>query len=452
MNMYHILSIAVYLFVAAIIICEVLLAIQSFSRRKKVALLNPGHPELANANQFAFSIGWLGSLDSIMIVTFSRGICVASGVSEAMASLPVIMMSIGSLIGIEIFRPLRNHIGTRSIVSFSYALYTVSALMCMWCVGANTLIGICAAKVIGGIAAGLLNAVMYRLPSLWKDRDEEIRAVTTDTENGLITSGILGVFAGGMLATYVSYASIYFLQAVTAVCFFFVGRFIFVKKESRFNTPDQTQKRNMSGSAYRFIFTPAMISFLLVFSLYNGVALCYKQIIFPLFSDDLGFSEQTISDMYILVRCLIYFSFSFVERMLLKVRNRTILIGSQILMGVSFLVFLRSDTSFLWASAMLLITGTLCKLIKNHGTALWNRELFRKQIKSYYANPTLMAITAFVNAVAPGLLSLLLSLGVKVMGLVMGLSALCFAVFYALTTLNHKDYSKEENQNESCYR
>lgn len=452
MNTYHILSITVYLFVAAIIICEVLLATRSFSRRKKIALLNPGHPELANTNQFAFSIGWLGSLDSIIIVTFSRRICAVSGISEAFASLPVIMTGIGSIIGIEMFRPLRNHIGTRSIVSFSYALYTVSAVICIWCVRANSLIGICAAKVVGGIAAGLLNAVMYRLPSLWKDNDEEIRTVTTDTENGLITSGILGVFAGGILATYVSYVSIYLLQAVTAVCFFFAGRRVFVKKESRFNKPDQTQKRNMSGSAVRFICTPVMISFLLIFSLYNGVVLCYKQIIFPLFSDGLGFSEQTISDMYILVRCLIYFSFSFVEKTLLRVRSRNILIGSQILMGASFLVFLWLDTSFLWASAMLLITGTLCKLIKNHGTALWNKELFNKQIKSYYANPILMAMTAIINAIAPGLLSLLLSLGVNVMGLVMGLSALCFAVFYALTTLNHNDHSMEEKENESCYR
>ena len=452
MNTYHILSATVYLFVAAIVICEALLAIRSFSYRKEVALLNPEHPELANANQFAFSIGWLGSLDSIIIVTFSRKICIANGVSQALASMPVIMMSIGSLIGIEMFRPLRNHIGIRNIVIFSYALYTVSAVTCIWCVGTNSFIGICTAKIICGIASGLLNAVMYRLPSLWKDNDKGIRTVTTDIENGLITSGILGVFAGGILATYVSYVSIYLLEAVTAVCFLFIGCFIFIKKESRFNKPDQTQKRDMISRAFQFIRTPVMISFLLIFILYNGVALCYKQIIFPLFSDDLGFSEQTISDMYILARCLIYFSFRFIEKLLLKVRSRNILIGSQILMGVSFLMFLRFDTSFLWASAMLFITGTLCKLIKNHGTALWNKELFDNQIKSYYANPPLMVITAIINAIAPGLLSLLLSLGVKVMGAVMGLSALCFAVIYVFATLTHTNFFKEKSYNESSYR
>lgn len=135
---YHILSIIVYILIAVIIVREVILAIRSVSHRKKVELLNPGHPELANTNQFAFSIGWLGSLDSIIIVTFSRRLCITVGISEAFASLPVIMTGIGSIIGIGLFRPFRNHIGTRSIVSFSYALYkdyesyngTVCTLFC----------------------------------------------------------------------------------------------------------------------------------------------------------------------------------------------------------------------------------------------------------------------------------------------------------------------------------
>lgn len=452
MNAYHGLSIIVCLLIAAIIVREVLLAIRSFSYRKKVELLNPGHPELANTNQFAFSIGWLGSLDSIIIVTLSRRLCIAADISEALASLPVIMTGIGSIIGIGLFRPFRDHTGTRSIVSFSYALYTVSALICMWFVGNDSLTGICFSKIIGGVAAGLLNAVMYRLPSLWKDNDEGIRKVTTDTENGLLTAGITGVFAGGILATYVSYVSIYLVEAITAALFFFAGRFIFVKKESRFNSPDKVQKRDMSSSAVRFIFTPVMISFLLIFVVYNGVALCYKQIVFPMFSDGLGFSEQTISNMYILVRCLVYFTFGFVEKKLLNIRSRGILIGSQVLMGLTFLVFLWLDTSFLWASAMLLITGILCKLVKNHGTVLWNRELYNKQVKSYYANPILMAVTAAVNAAAPGILSLQLSFGVRLMGLVMGLTALCSAALYALMSLKNKKYISEETSNESSYR
>ncbi|MBQ0037947.1 MAG: MFS transporter [Clostridiales bacterium] len=446
MTIYQSLSILVNIFIAAILVCEALLAVRSFSNRKKVMLLNPGHPELANANQFALSIGWLGSIDSIVIVTLTRKICAANGISDVFSTLPVIASSIGSVVGIEIFRPLRNHFSTRNIVGFSYLLYAISAFLCIWCARANSIAGMCMAKIIGGIAAGILNAVLFRLPSLWKDNDEGIRTVTTDTENGLLTSGILGVFAGGFLAEHVSYASIYLLEAVTAVCFFVIGRFVFIKKESRFNKPDRAQKKDMSVRAYKFIFKPAMIALLLIFVLYNGTAVYYKQIIFPLFSDDLGFSEQTISDVYILVRCLIYFCFRFIEKLMLKINNRSILMGAQIIMGVSFLIFLWLDASFLWASAMLLITGILCKLIKNHGMVLWNRELYRQQIKSYYANPPLMAITAMVSVVAPGLLSLLLSFGVKVMGAVMGLLAIGFTVLYSLTTLKYKDYLQEEEK------
>ena len=445
MNKYHILSIIANLLILAIIIRETLLAVRSFSYRKKVALLKPQHPELANANQFAFSIGWLGSLDSIIIVTFSRRLCIASGISEAFTSLPIIIAGIGSVIGIELFRPFRNHIGTRSIVSISYALYIVSALICMWCISVNSLIGICFAKILAGIAAGLLNAAMYRLPSLWKDNEDEVRRITTDIESGLLTAGILGVFAGGIIATYASYAAIYLVEAITSVIFFFVGRRIFIKKQNRFNNFDKDQKRELNSNAIKFILAPAIISLLLIFILYNGVALCYKQIVFPMFSDKLGFSEQIISNMYILMRCLIYFSFGFIEKMLLNVQSRSILIGSQILMGLSFLVFLWLDTSFIWASAMLLITGILCKLIKNHGTILWNRELYDKQIKFYYATPILMMITAGVNVIAPSILSLQLSIGVKTMGLVMSLAALCTASLYALLSLKHKDYSKEGN-------
>ena len=445
MNTYHGFSIIVCLLIAVIIIRETVATIRSFSYRKKVKLINPGHPELANTNQFAFSIGWLGSLDSIIIVTFSRRLCIAEGISEAFASLPVIMTGIGSIIGIGLFRPFRNHIGTRSIVSFSYALYTVSALTCMWYVSTNLLTGIFFSKLIGGIAAGLLNAVMYRLPSLWKNNDEGIRKVTTDTENGLLTSGILGVFAGGILATYASYVTIYLAEAISAVLFFFAGRFIFIKKESKFNNPNAAQKRDMNSSAVRLFITPVIISFSLIAVLYNGTALSYKQIVFPMFSDELGFSDQTISDMYVLVRCLVYFSFGLVEKLLQKAKSRSIFIGSQVLMGLSFLVFLWFDKSFLWASAMLLITGILCKLIKNHGMILWNRELYDRQVKSYYANPILMAITAVINTIAPGILSLQLSWGVKIMGLIMGMSAFCFAIFYVLTILHRKDYPKEGN-------
>lgn len=444
MNTYRFLSIIVYPLIVAIVIREVILAFHSFSYRKKISILNPGHPELANANQFAFSIGWLGSLDSIIIVTFSQRLCIAEGISKAFASLPVIISSIGSIIGIELYRPLRNRIGTRSIVSFSYALYIVSALICMWCVSVNSLIGICFSKIIGGIAAGLLNAVMYRLPALWKDNDEGIRTVTTDTENGLLTAGILGVFVGGVLATYVSYVSIYLIEAISAILFFFCARFVFIKKESKFNNPNSAQKKDMSNDAFSLFLTPAIISFLLIAVIYNGIALSYKQIVFPLFSNGLGFCEQTISNMYVIARCFIYFSFGFVEKLLFKVKSHSILIISQILLGLSFFAFLWFEGSFLWASIMLLITGILCKLIKNHGMILWNRELYNRQIKPYYANPILMGIIAVVNAVAPGILSLQLSLGVKNMGVIMGLSALLFAVFYLLTTLNYKSYSKEE--------
>lgn len=446
MTIYQSISILVYIFVAVILACEVLLAVRSLSNRKKVMLLNPGHPELANANQFALSIGWLGSIDSIVIVTLTRRMCAANGISDVFTTLPVVASSIGSIVGIELFRPLRNRFSTRNIVSFSYLLYAFSAFLCIGFAGANSIGGMCAAKTIGGVASGILNAVLYRLPSLWKDNDEGIRTVTTDTENGLLTSGILGVFAGGFLAEHVSYASIYILEAAAASCFLLIGRFMFIKKESRFNNPDREQKKDMSGRAYRFIFKPAMISLLMIFVLYNGITVYYKQIIFPLFSDDLGFSEQTISDVYILVRCLIYFGFRFIEKLIRKLNNRNILIGSQIIMGASFLIFLWLDTSFLWASAMLLITGILCKLIKNHGTVLWNRELYRQQIKPYYANPPLMAMTGLISVVAPGLLSLLLSFGVKVMGAVMGLLAIVFTVLYGLATLKNKNTLLEDQR------
>lgn len=452
MNTYYIISIIVYILIAIIIVREVILAIRSVSYRNKVELLNPRHPELANTNQFAFSIGWLGSLDSIIIITFSRILCITNGISEAFASLPVIMSGIGSIIGIQLYRPIRNRIGTRSIVGFSYALFAISALSCMWFVGINSLTGICFSKIIGGVAMGLLNAIMYRLPSLWKDNEEGIRTATTDTENGLLTAGILGVFAGGIIASHINYVSVYLVEAISAILYFLASRFIFIKKESSFKNFDKVQKRNLSSNAVQFILKPAMISFLLIFILYNGIALCYKQIVFPLFSDKLGFSEQEISDMYILVRCLVYFSFGFIEKLLQNVKSRSILIGSQVLMGMSFLVFLWLDTSFLWGSAMLLITGILCKLIKNHGTVLWNEELYNSQTKSYYANPILMAFTAFVNVIAPGILSLQLSLGVELMGLVMGLSALCISVLYALTSsFKPQKYITEGTTNESSH-
>ena len=439
MRIYQILSVLVYVLVALILVCETVLAIRSLSRRKQVSALNPKHPELANANQFAISIGWLGSIDSIIIVTLTRKICIGLGISDVFASLPVIASGVGSLVGITLFRPMRNHFGTRNIVSFSYLLYVFSALFCIWFSGANSIGGMCAAKIIGGIAAGILNAVLYRLPSLWKDNEAGMRTVATDTENGLLTSGILGVFAGGILAARVSYASIYMLEVATAVCFLLLSRLIFIKKESHFNHPDQAQKKMMSSRAYGFILKPAILTLLLISVLYNGIAFYYKQIVFPLFSDDLGFSEQTISDIYILVRCLIYFGFRFVEKAVLKISSRRILMGSQILLGAAFLVFLRLDTSFLWASAMLLISGILCKLVKNHGTILWNQELYRQQIKPYYANPPMMTMAGIVSAVAPGFLSLLLSFGVKVLGTVMGLSAIGFTILYGIVTWKHKE-------------
>lgn len=434
MNLYRLLSVLIHVAVAAMVVCEIVQAVRSLSGRGRVALRHPGHPELANAGQFAQSIGWLGSIDSIVIVTLSRRICVSSGISQVFVSLPVIAASLGSLIGIVLYRPLRNRTGTRSIVSFAYLLYALSALACFRFAARGAFIAICLVKIAAGVASGLLNAVLFRLPSLCGDDEALMREVSTNTENGILTSGILGVFAGGLLSGRGGYASIYVLQAATAVGFLLIGRFIFVRKESRFNNPTREQKREMNGRALGFMFTPAIAALLLVSVVYNGVAMYYKQIVYPLFSDDLGFSEQIISDMYILVRCMIYFGFRFIEKLLRKADNRGILIASSLLLGASFLVFVRLDDSFIWGSAMLLITGIACKLVKNHGTVLWNQELLRQRIKPYYANPPLMALTGAVSVVAPGVLALLLAPGVRLMGAVMGVAAIGFTGLYMLAT------------------
>lgn len=344
----HIIDTVIIIMVSIFVSLEIIVFITSHlkerAQRKEGEIYFPGF------RLFVFVSGVAFSLDSGFVSVFSRQLYERMNLPDSMSFLsgmPNTLQSLSIVLGLFGCGFFISRLGTRKTLLFGIGMGVAGYVLCA--VSVNLPIFI-AARFVFGFCDGLVINTIRLYASSQEDPDMHNKILVTYF--AAINLGICcSVVIGGLVADVSSYAIVFCLGALLGIaCLFFIGF-------SGFSDQKGGSRMSFTGAVRQMRYRRVFIFMLfLVVPIY--IAPLFVEYTFPLFGDEIGFSNSLVSGCLMLNFLIIaYLTDPISEWVNKRIRPRKAIVAYVLLQAASIGQFVFFQTA--WSAILALILTSL---------------------------------------------------------------------------------------------
>lgn len=254
----------------------------------------------------AFLVTAICQFDSVILVFAAKSLCTGlSDINAAkMAALPISLYSFGIMGGSALPALLSGRMKEKLSSLLFCIVGTVSMALAVYSINISNIYVFTAAKLVEGLAiGGAVYSLIYSAPFNCADAEEQRRLINT-TQAAAVSAGVLGIFAGGYIAEYLSYQAIFAVKG--ALCIILALVCVPMLADSG-QKPEDKSVSSRKG-AWSFYIRPEVlllyICCILPMNLFNG----YRTYLFPIYSQSAGISTVMLSNIYVIAKAASFFS------------------------------------------------------------------------------------------------------------------------------------------------
>ncbi len=344
----HIIDTVIIIMVTIFVSLEIIAFITGHLKERKNRV--EGELYFPGFRLFVFVSGIAFSLDSGFVSVLSRQLYERMALSDSMSFLsgmPNTLQSLAIVIGLFGCGSFISRLGARKTLLFGVGMGVLGYILCA--VSVNLPIFI-AARFIFGFCDGLvINTIRLYASS---QKSQEMHNKILVTYFAAINLGICcSVVIGGLVADVTSYTAVFVLGAVLGiVCLFFIGF-------SGFTDQKGGSRMSFTGAVRQLRYRSVVVFMLfLVVPIY--IAPMFVEYTFPLFGDEIGFSNSLVSGCLMLNFLIIaYLTDPISEWVNKRIRPRTAIVLYVFLQAASIGQFVVFATA--WSAILALVLTSL---------------------------------------------------------------------------------------------
>ena len=328
---------------------------------------DPGKGFVLNS-YFQFIFKLMTSMDLAIQVYVAQSLC--TGYSEAeqaiMIAIPTSMFSVGMWIGTLLCPVLVNKFGNRasSILGCigSIASYGVSILSLL----NGSIVFYSISKLLAGtFAQGVLFIVGDSITFMIKDPDERSQAITS-AQQSTSAATIIATLAGGYIAQYLSYSTIYLVSGIFAVILLVISLLIF-SKSSEINKT--AASKTGTAASWKLFLKPVMLVYVLCFVLPKLLIGGYNTYLFPLYSSTAGISAVLLSNLSAFSRTFSYLTNVPLNKFVSRYNTTKSSVVVALIICASFVAFILSPN--IWWAIIVTFIGAALNTVVTKGNKVY---------------------------------------------------------------------------------
>lgn len=245
-----------------------------------------------------FLLCCLIGFNSVLLVIISKDILINIGLESDtfLIGLPAIFMSFGTFFSQALFDFFKTKLSIKNCALLFCLFQVLFFGICIYSIQANNFILFCIATFFSSLFIIALGGLLGNLPLL--SEDQKLRfSLFNDRSMATISGNIVSVFICGLLAQFLGNFTIYCFAIFISIILILLICVYFPKNEFS----SKNSKKNINYSAkdlLKVIFKPIFIMFILLVLLPDSISCGFKNFVFPLIGDTLGFNKVLISNLF----------------------------------------------------------------------------------------------------------------------------------------------------------
>ena len=439
---------AINLFINLLAICiAIFVSISAFKAlyndgklfRKLSKNKDPGRGFVLNG-YFQFIFKLMTSMDLAIQVYVAQSLC--TGYSEAeqalMIAIPTSAFSVGLWIGTLLCPILVNKFGNRasSVLGCIGSIASYGASILSLLNGSIVLYSI--SKLLAGIfAQGVLFIVGDSITFMIKDSGERSQAITS-AQQSTSAATIIATLAGGYIAQYLSYSTIYLVSGIFAIILLAISLLIF-SKSSEINRTAASKTK--TAASWKLFLKPVMLMYILCFMLPKLLIGGYNTYLFPLYSSTAGISAVLLSNLSAFSRTFSYLINVPLNKFVSRYDSTKSSVVVALIICASFVAFILSPN--IWWAIIVTFIGAALNTIVTKG----NKVYIADRAEEFGLEPSKVRSNSIIIEDGIGIfktpiLSTVVSLGYNFACVALG--AVCGVLFGIFGLYNKKRNKKTE--------
>lgn len=250
-------------------------------------------------------------------------------------SAQVLMAAIFAFVGGK----LVNVIGTKKNLIIGISAEIIGFTVCAV---SGTYWGILVGKTLFGIGMGLVIVTINTIAALGKTEESSASAFA-GINAGVLAGVTAGVGIGSVILSISDYRSVYFAAVVLIV----LSLLITIRTPDRktVNANSVEEKKPVKLNAFTFTFKREIITFAILLLVPFMIALSYREVFFPLYSESFGLNEVWIGRIYLICGLVIIYIGPVLTKFLIeKLGNKWTVVLASALMCLIMLLFVLCPT------------------------------------------------------------------------------------------------------------
>ena len=364
--------------------------VRALAQRKKLLARNAEHAEYVFARSLAFITVLASCCDSALGTIVISNLLVGTPHEGNTVFIGICSLTYGGgcVVGTILFgrvakcKKIKNHILGCAIVSF---------IAC----GASAFgvyVGSLGVYLVGKFVSTTFILILYTYAcnlSMFAS-DEERATINRDISAAVISGTTIAVLAGGWASEFLGNWAIYGVQlvfvviSIAAVCFLIPKNVALNASKDEEGSP--ANEHFGVKQLIKVTFSPSVMCILIcVFSI--NMANGYRSFVFPLFANQAGINDSTVSALVALTSALIFLLVPLMDKIESKIGSAYMLAGGIGLLACSYLFFL-VDSSIVWAIIALFLVTMFGKVASPSSVTVF-QENVRKQNCPYSTSTTI---------------------------------------------------------------
>ena len=328
---------------------------------------DPGKGFVLNS-YFQFIFKLMTSMDIAIQVYVAQSLC--TGYSEAeqaiMIAIPMSMFSVGMWIGTLLCPVLVNKLGNRassvlgcigSIVSYGISILSLLN---------GSIVFYSLSKMLAGIfAQGVMFIVGDSITFMIKDPGERSQAITS-AQQATSSASIIATLAGGYIAQYLSYSTIYLISGIFAVILLVISLLIF-SKSSEINRA--AASKTETAASWKLFLKPVMLVYIFCFMLPKLLIGGYNSYLFPLYSSTAGISAVLLSNLSAFAGTFSYLTNVPLNKFMSRYDSTKSAVVIALIICASFVAFILSPN--IWWAIIVTFIGAALNTVVSKGNKVY---------------------------------------------------------------------------------
>lgn len=420
--------------------------VKSISKKRRNIKSGISCNESIYSRQYAFISYFVNGID-VLVTTFTlKEICQINNfdsgkVAFIISLLPFILYS-GSVIGSLLYSALIHRINVRRFNSVFSAGMFIFLFVQVFGVKENSIVIFFSGKFLYYIAQ--INTYLLSVSIADNAIDEQARyEYHKETTWASVTASVLASALGGYIAELFGNIYVYLTAAGFTVVLFVFGIFVLPKDRcygkitSKTNT-SETSKKDL----LKFIFSPRVMSYIILLSVPFAIVHNYKSILFPLFSADFNLSKIYISNLFIIARTLNMIISQKIDGITKTDDYRKQSVTALVFVGIMFLGFILNNTIF-WAAVMLVVCDLYQKLAGPMHKMIEGIDAQAMNIPRDKAKGIVKTINSLCSCVQTPIFAFFLLFGTSKACVFVGITCIASAIMYFVLNIKKNKIKKE---------